>query len=164
MVSKKVFSLIMVRKEAEILLGFKLRGFGAGKWNGFGGKLEPKENIYECALRELKEECGLSAKNLRQIGILDFEFEGNPILLEVNVFETFSFEGETVETDEMRPKWFKLSDVPFNQMWPDDTIWFPYMLKGIPFRGYFLYRGEETILSHKINESMEFSNVSVQNS
>ena len=51
MALKKVFSLIMVRKETEILLGFKKRGFGIGKWNGFGGKLEPNENIYECALR-----------------------------------------------------------------------------------------------------------------
>lgn len=48
---KKVFSLVMVRKETEILLGFKLRGFGVGKWNGFGGKLEANETIYECALR-----------------------------------------------------------------------------------------------------------------
>ena len=36
----------------------KKRGFGAGKWNGFGGKVEPGETIVEAAVREVKEECG----------------------------------------------------------------------------------------------------------
>ena len=25
----------------QLLLGHKARGFGAGKWNGFGGKFDP---------------------------------------------------------------------------------------------------------------------------
>jgi hypothetical protein len=28
---------------ARVLLGWKKRGFGAGKWNGFGGKVEPED-------------------------------------------------------------------------------------------------------------------------
>ena len=38
----------------------KKRGFGEGKWNGFGGKVEEGETILQAALRELKEECGAS--------------------------------------------------------------------------------------------------------
>ena len=56
----------------------------------------------------------------------------------------------------MRPKWFNITDIPLEQMWPDDSIWFPYMLKGIKFRGYFLYRGEKTIVMHKIDEVLNF--------
>ncbi|XP_043473787.1 7,8-dihydro-8-oxoguanine triphosphatase-like [Leptopilina heterotoma] len=112
--------------------------------------------MYQCALRELKEECGLTSKNLRQIGIVEVEFENDPVLLEVHVFDTFVFEGNIIDTDEMRPKWFNLSDIPYQSMWPDMFLWFPYMLKDIPFKGYFLYRGENLILKHKIEEVTEF--------
>jgi len=44
---EKDYSLIFCRRDAtssvsaerEILLGMKKRGFGFGKWNGFGGKV-----------------------------------------------------------------------------------------------------------------------------
>ncbi|CAN0403706.1 unnamed protein product, partial [Ectocarpus sp. 8 AP-2014] len=45
----------------EILLGMKKRGFGEGKWNGFGGKVESGESVEEAAKRELMEEAGLTA-------------------------------------------------------------------------------------------------------
>ena len=47
--------------QGRILLGRKRRGMGFGKWNGFGGKLEPGETMRQCAVRELQEECGLTA-------------------------------------------------------------------------------------------------------
>ena len=40
----------------RILLGRKKRGFGADKYNGFGGKLEAGESFRDCAIRELFEE------------------------------------------------------------------------------------------------------------
>ena len=43
----------------------KKRGFGMGKWNGFGGKVELNETISSAANRELFEECGLKAHNLK---------------------------------------------------------------------------------------------------
>ncbi|XP_043585654.1 7,8-dihydro-8-oxoguanine triphosphatase-like [Bombus pyrosoma] len=154
MSTKKVFSLVFIRKTIEILLGFKKRGFGKDKWNGFGGKVEPGESIFQGALRELKEECGLSAQKLKKVGILEFEFEGDEVLLEVHVFETYEYCGEVIESEEMRPKWYNLKDIPFKQMWPDDEYWFPYMLQGELFRGYFLYRGQDLILKYNI-ETME---------
>ena len=40
----------------------KKRGFGVGKWNGFGGKVEAGETVVEAAAREVTEECGYSVK------------------------------------------------------------------------------------------------------
>lgn len=51
MAARKLLSLVFVRKPREILLGMKKRGFGEGKWNGFGGKVEPNETILQGALR-----------------------------------------------------------------------------------------------------------------
>jgi 8-oxo-dGTP pyrophosphatase MutT (NUDIX family) len=50
---RKVYSLVLVRdyEKNKILLGYKKRGFGSNKWNGFGGKLDKSETILECAKR-----------------------------------------------------------------------------------------------------------------
>jgi hypothetical protein len=59
----KILTLVLVCQELDqadvdagkgshrVLLGMKKRGFGAGKYNGFGGKVEAKETIREAALR-----------------------------------------------------------------------------------------------------------------
>ena len=46
-VKKKVLTLVYIRDDENILLGLKKRGFGTGKWNGFGGKVQPGETILE---------------------------------------------------------------------------------------------------------------------
>jgi 8-oxo-dGTP diphosphatase/2-hydroxy-dATP diphosphatase len=134
---KKQYTLALVFKNNQILLGMKKTGFGAGRWNGFGGKVEPGEAIIGAAKRELKEECGLDALEIREIGTLDFSFESEPKLMEVHIFKITKYSGEPVETDEMRPEWFDLDKIPFEQMWSDDEHWFPYMLKDIKFTGSF---------------------------
>ena len=48
---KKQFTLVFVLDESRILLGLKKRGFGCGRWNGFGGKVEAGETIAEAAKR-----------------------------------------------------------------------------------------------------------------
>ena len=64
----------------RLLLGCKKRGFGAGKWNGFGGKLEGKETFRSCAVREVREEAGIriNPDDLDLIGFLDFHFSKKP--------------------------------------------------------------------------------------
>ena len=49
--------------------------------------------------RELHEECGVKAKSLHQIGLLVFEFIGEPQLLEVHVYSTDEFVGNIVESE-----------------------------------------------------------------
>ncbi len=49
-------TLLLLRKGNQILLAMKKRGFGAGKFNGVGGKLEENETLEDAMLRETKEE------------------------------------------------------------------------------------------------------------
>jgi len=51
MVKNKVLTLAFIRSGGDILLGFKKRGFGTGRWNGFGGKVEYGETVEEAAKR-----------------------------------------------------------------------------------------------------------------
>ena len=56
---------VIVKKNGEILLGIRRNSHDAGTWSFPGGHLEFGETIEGCALRELKEEAGISVKNLR---------------------------------------------------------------------------------------------------
>lgn len=47
---RKQCTLILVLEAGRMLLGMKKRGFGVGKYNGFGGKVEPGETIHAGAL------------------------------------------------------------------------------------------------------------------
>lgn len=51
MLSSKLLTLVLVVQPGKVLLGMKKRGFGAGKWNGFGGKVQPGETIEDAARR-----------------------------------------------------------------------------------------------------------------
>lgn len=146
----KKLTLCIVYRHPNVLLGMKKRGFGAGRWNGFGGKVEPGETIEDAAKREVWEEAGIKVTDIEKVGHIDFEFVGDPIALEVSIFKAGSFSGEPVESDEMKPQWFHKDEIPFEQMWPDDKHWFPLFLADKKFTGKFLFEGQDIILEHKI--------------
>lgn len=153
---KKVLTLCFVVKEDKILLGMKKRGFGAGRWNGFGGKVEGGETIEEAARRETKEECGIDIVAMEQVGIHEFEFESKRgDILEVHVFRADSWDGEPRETEEMRPQWFTTDAIPYDEMWPDDIHWIPVFLTGKKFRTKFLFGEEDAVLENHVEEVSE---------
>ena len=150
--TKRVLTLILIHQHPRILLGMKKRGFGAGRWNGFGGKLNNGENIEEAARRELLEEAGIKVGDIDKVGIIEFEFKGNTEIQEVHIFKTKDFVGEPLETEEMLPKWFFVEDIPFSEMWPDDIHWFPLFLEGKKFKGRFLFGEKDIILENLLEE------------
>ncbi len=147
---KKILTLCLVRKDGAVLLGMKKRGFGAGRWNGFGGKVESGETIEEGARRELREESGLTARDMEQVGLVTFTFAEDPVAMEVHVFRVDAWDGEAGETEEMRPRWFAEDAIPFGEMWPDDRFWFPLFFAGKKFTGEFAFAGEETITAYDL--------------
>jgi 8-oxo-dGTP diphosphatase/2-hydroxy-dATP diphosphatase len=151
MVKKKVLTLCLIHQHPRILLGMKKRGFGAGRWNGFGGKVQPGETIEEAAKREVLEESGIKVGTIEKAGVMDFEFEGNPEILEVHIFRARDFSGDPQESDEMKPAWFNTSDLPFDSMWPDDKHWMPLFLAGKKFKGKFLFGPNDTVLDYHLS-------------
>ncbi|KAL2100787.1 hypothetical protein ACEWY4_002548 [Coilia grayii] len=155
MLTSKLLTLVLVVQPGRVLLGMKKRGFGAGKWNGFGGKVQAGETIEQAAHRELLEESGLTVDKLDKIGNIKFEFIGETEILDVHIFRADSFHGEPTESDEMRPQWFDCDKIPFSQMWADDMLWFPLMLQRKKFLGYFKFQGHDLIVEHKLQEVNE---------
>lgn len=149
---KKLLTLCIIHQHPMVLLGMKKRGLGMGKWNGFGGKVQEGETIEGAALREVREEAGIIAKGIERRGIIDFEFKGSPEILEVHIFKSNKFFGEPIESEEMRPQWFHVDEIPFAGMWPDDRHWLPLFLQNKKFQGRFLYDTHDNILEMRLEE------------
>ncbi|MDP2874442.1 MAG: 8-oxo-dGTP diphosphatase [bacterium] len=152
---KKLLTLCMIYQHPKVLLGMKKRGFGAGRWNGFGGKVAAAETVEAAAKREAQEEAGIEVKNLAKVGIIEFEFKGNPEILEVHIFRSDTFSGEPTESEEMKPQWFQVDEIPFKEMWPDDPYWMPLFLGGKKFKGKFLFGESDIILEQELTEVAE---------
>lgn len=150
---RKILTLCFVVKEDRILLGMKKRRFGAGRWNGFGGKVETGETIEEAAKRETKEECGIEIREMQEVGIHEFEFASDRgTILEVHVFRVDKWQGEPRETEEMRPQWYTTDAIPYDEMWPDDIHWIPVFLTGKKFRTKFLFGEGDSVLENHVEE------------
>ena len=40
----------------------------------------------------------------------------------VYVYLCDEWEGESMESEEMKPQWFSIADIPYSKMWPDDIF------------------------------------------
>ena len=149
---KKIYTLCIVHQHPKILLGMKKRGFGEGRWNGFGGKVKEGETIDEAAKREVLEEAQITVKDLDKRGIIEFEFKGKPEILEVHIYKIKEYNGNPLETEEMKPKWFHINEIPFEEMWPDDKYWMPLFLNEKKFVGKIFFEDINTIISTDLKE------------
>ena len=151
---RKILTLCLVQKDGKILLGMKKRGFGMGRWNGFGGKVEEGETIEKAAKRETKEECGIEITKMEEVGIHEFEFAAKRgDILEVHVFRVDGYSGEPVEIEEMKPQWYTIDAIPYDEMWPDDIHWIPVFLAGKKFRTKFLFGEGDSVLENYVEET-----------
>ena len=77
-------------REHDLLLIQRARAPSAGLWTLPGGRLEPGESTEQCALREVKEELGLTLYGLRPLIVLRHK------QFKLQTFATQTYEGEIV--------------------------------------------------------------------
>jgi mutator protein MutT len=142
-------TLLFLLRENEILLAMKKRGFGAGRWNGMGGKIEPNETIEAATARECREEIGISPGQLEKVAHLTFMFPDGMTDILAHVYITREWEGKPIETEEMAPQWFALGDIPYHKMWQDDEHWLPHILDGKKLVATFMFTADEQMLPDK---------------
>lgn len=157
--------LFLINKDSGIVehicLAMKKRGFGSGRYNGVGGKVESGETIEQALLREAEEEIGVRALNIKKYGELTFIFPHNPTFDQVvHVYLTDTWDGEPSESEEMKPQWFSVEEIPYKDMWPDDIFWLPKVIDGLFVRARFVF-GEGDIILEQDVRTADTESVSV---
>lgn len=135
----------------DICLAMKKRGFGVGRYNGVGGKVEEGESIEDAVKREAKEEIGVTVRDMNKSAELTFTFPHKPDWNQlVHVYVTDVWQGNIVETEEMNPVWFTVSDIPYTSMWPDDIFWLPNVLDGNYIKARFSFGEGDVIIDQEV--------------
>lgn len=152
-------TLLFLRRDDEILLAMKKRGLGEGRFNGVGGKIEAGETVEQAMVRECQEEIIVTPTRYQQVARLDFLMDSDaaePWKLDGHVFVATEWEGEPHETEEMAPRWFMLSDIPYDDMWEDDIYWLPQVLEGKLIQASFAFDSSETLINSLIEVIEKF--------
>ncbi|MEI8361530.1 MAG: 8-oxo-dGTP diphosphatase [bacterium] len=139
----KLATLCYIRKNGKTLMLHRVKkenDMHKGKWNGLGGKIEDGETPEECIIREVKEECGLNAKNPLIKGILTFPQFSKGETWYVFLFVITEFDGELIESNEGNLEWInddKLFDL---NLWEADKIFIKWLDQKGFFSGKFIYK------------------------
>jgi 8-oxo-dGTP diphosphatase len=137
-------TLLFVVRDGQVLLIRKKRGLGAGKVNAPGGRVEGDETPEACAVREVEEELLVTPTGLTHHGEHRFQFVDG-YRLHVHVYSATGCVGEAGETDEAIPLWTATDAIPYDEMWADDRMWIPTLLKGGRFDGRWIFDGDAIV-------------------
>ena len=129
---------VFVWKDGKFLMGRRSNAHGAGRWSLPGGHLEFGESFEDAARREVKEETGLSIRNVRVGGVTNdrFEDEGKHY---VTVWMTSEHSAGTptiLEPDKFTDlAWFDFANLPQPLFHPWRQLLASDFLEGIALTG-----------------------------
>ena len=140
--------------KVQVLLGTRKTGEGIGQYNGIGGKCEPHETLIDAAIREVKEEINVNSKPQDLIHIAHITFQQPVEPCTSDVFVVYKWQGIPQPSKEIMPQWFDIDKIPYRQMWPNDELWFPKVLKGDKFTATFWRDENGQLLKHDIKNTI----------
>lgn len=117
----------------------KKNDYHEGKWNGLGGKFEPGESPEECAIREVKEESGLTMINPKMKGFITFPMFDKVKDWYVFIFTASEFEGNIIDSSEGKLEWIPNNKLVDLNLWDGDKIFIPWLFQEKFFSAKFIY-------------------------
>ncbi|MDE0451474.1 MAG: 8-oxo-dGTP diphosphatase [Gammaproteobacteria bacterium] len=132
-------TLVYLLHGDSVLLIRKLRGHGAGKINAPGGRVEAGESVEAAAIREVAEEVGVRVQALELRALLRYDDPAEGLAMEGFAFVSSEFDGTPALTAEADPFWCRIDEVPYDEMWENDRIWLPTVLRGERIRADFRF-------------------------
>lgn len=117
------------------------------KYIGVGGKKEDNETIEECAIREVKEETGLTCHILYKAGDIEFIYPNNNEF--ITVFTCNDYSGTLKECSEGTLQFIKKRDILSLNLWEGDKIFLKKMMNGEIFHLTLQYDEKGNLLDYK---------------
>ena len=145
---KILATLCYVMSEGRTLMLYrnkKENDFHEGKWNGLGGKFETGETPEECAIREIKEESGLTVKDPIMKGFITFPLFDGKNDWYVFVFKFNGFEGKLIDSPEGTLEWIPNEKLTELNLWEGDSIFISWLFEERFFSAKFNYKDKEFI-------------------
>lgn len=128
----------------------------AGKYIGVGGKREPGETILECAMREVKEETGLTMVNPECRGTVIFSY---PHLSDekIWIYTCKKWNGVLHDDDEGTLVWMDEKDILNLDLWEGDRLFLKKLLmhEKEPFCFHLFYDENGNLLQWEEREEPE---------
>ena len=121
-----------------------------GMYLPIGGHVELGEGLEEAAIREVKEESGITVHSVDLCGILYIRSQntGDYDIL-MSVFTSSDFEGEPVAGNEGKFEWVEIDKVQKVSLYHGDKIFLDLLIKNNFFVIEFLYQQFE-LINYKI--------------
>ena len=139
-------TLIYIERGAQYLMLHRTKkenDMNRDKWLGIGGKFEDGESPEDCALREAKEETGLTLTSLRYRGIVTFVSDRWETEY-MHLFTADEWTGEIKTCDEGELAWIDKAAVLDLPLWEGDKIFLRLLDTDTPFFSLKLcYEGEK---------------------
>ena len=134
MIKSELTTLCYIEKDNAYLMMHRVKkknDINKDKYIGVGGHIEHGESPEDCILREIKEETGLDAINIRLRGLLSFVIDDYDEYSFLYTCDDYS--GEIKDCDEGELVWVdkdKINDLP---LWEGDKIFFELLNKRADF-------------------------------
>ena len=150
-------TLVDIEKDEKYLMLYrnkKENNLNKGKWIGVGGKFLENESPLQCAVREVKEETGLTIydPDFRGVVVFNYNEEETEYMF---LYTADKFTGEVdFNCNEGELKWIDKDDILNLNLWEGDRIFLSLLKKDSPFFYLTLNYRDDTLLNH----SLEFRN------
>ena len=141
-------SLVYLERDGKYLILHRTKkehDENGDKWIGVGGKFEPGETPDQCALREVKEETGLTMSDFRLRGLIIFVSDVWGLEY-MYLYTATKWRGKLIDCDEGELVWLDKRELLKKNLWEGDKLF----LKALDERAEFFmmkfrYEGERLV-------------------